>query len=78
MLLHYSGPRAVDANNRVGGDTFQFCLVDVEGRRSVPVTYTLSVLSPIYSTAVVATTTAPRGVEDARTAITVSKHHIIL
>lgn len=74
MLSPYfsSGPRKVlGADNIVGYDSFEFSTIDAEGRRSVPATYSLTLTSPVFATATVATTAAPKGVEDARAAIKV-------
>eukprot|EP01032_Pedospumella_encystans_P028860 gene28860-32595_t len=69
--LYTAAPRKVlNAANVVGYDSFEFSMIDAEGRRSVPATYSLTLTSPLFATATAATTTAPKGVEDTRAAVT--------
>ena len=63
--------KVLNVANVVGYDSFEFSMIDAEGRRSVPVTYSLTLTSPLFATATAATTMAPKGVEDTRAAVTV-------
>ena len=72
VSFYTSAPRKVlNAANVVGYDSFEFSMIDAEGRRSIPATYSLTLTSPLFATATAATTTAPKGVEDTRAAVTV-------